>query len=205
MPLVALALALALVATACADDGRELRPPPPGVTAPPPPTAAPPPTAPSFAEASAVTGPDGFALRSPAVTPGEALPLVHTCDGGNVSPPLAWTDPPAGTVELALVVLDATGFVHWAVAGIDPGAAAVAAGETPDGLVAANGIGEFDYHGPCPLTEAPEVYAFVLFALTTPSRAVPGTDGAALVAELEGAASWRSSFAVTAAGGAVAG
>lgn len=35
-----------------------------------------------------------------------AIPARHTCDGADVSPPLAWTGVPAGTKSLALVIDD---------------------------------------------------------------------------------------------------
>jgi Raf kinase inhibitor-like YbhB/YbcL family protein len=58
-----------------------------------------------------------FALRSTALTPGVPIPRRHTCDGDDVSPPLAWSDPPAGTQSLALIVDDpdapAGTWAHW--------------------------------------------------------------------------------------------
>ena len=63
---------------------------------------------------------DGFTLTSPAFEPGGTLPARFTADakGEAASPPLAWTDPPAGTKSLVLVVEDADApspepLVHW--------------------------------------------------------------------------------------------
>jgi len=63
-----------------------------------------------------------FQLRSPAFGPGGDIPVKHTCDGSDVSPPLRWTDPPDGTKGFALAVndIDSTSgiSVHWLFYGI---------------------------------------------------------------------------------------
>lgn len=63
-----------------------------------------------------------FTLRSPAFANGQTIPPRHTADGDNISPPLEWSDAPAGTRSYALIVEDPdapgeTGetFLHWAV------------------------------------------------------------------------------------------
>jgi len=45
-------------------------------------------------------------LTSSAFARGGAIPPAYTCEGRNVSPPLAWSDAPAGTKTFALVVED---------------------------------------------------------------------------------------------------
>ena len=72
-----------------------------------------------------------FTLQAPWPS-GGTIDVRFTCDGEDVSPALSWTAPPAGTVELALVVTDddAGGFVHWAVGGIPAAAGAVSEGGT---------------------------------------------------------------------------
>lgn len=45
-------------------------------------------------------------LASPAFGNGARLPVRFTADGNGVSPPLVWSDPPAGTASLALIVED---------------------------------------------------------------------------------------------------
>ena len=48
---------------------------------------------------------------------GSQIPAKFTCSGAGISPQLAWSAPPAGTVSFALIVTDpdAPGrtFVHW--------------------------------------------------------------------------------------------
>src|SRR6188472_3496448 len=61
-------------------------------------------------------------ITSTAMTHEGTVPSRYTCDGANVSPPLAWTEVPAGTKSFALVVTDPdapdpkapkTTWVHW--------------------------------------------------------------------------------------------
>lgn len=58
-----------------------------------------------------------FTLSSPAFRNGEAIPAKYTGDGENLSPPLAWTDPPSGTRSFALITEDPDApsgtFRHW--------------------------------------------------------------------------------------------
>ncbi len=74
----------------------------PGDHPPPPPREgeqAPQPAAPApKVEAS------GFTLTSPAVGVDGKLPAEYTCDGASISPPLAWTKPPAGTKSFAVTM-----------------------------------------------------------------------------------------------------
>jgi len=57
------------------------------------------------------------------------MPLRHTCDGRNLSPPLAWGEPPPGTRSLVLIVDDPDApdpaaprmtWVHWLLYNIPP-------------------------------------------------------------------------------------
>ena len=45
-------------------------------------------------------------LTSPAFAPNGAIPKQYTCQGAEISVPLAWQDLPAGTKSLALIVDD---------------------------------------------------------------------------------------------------
>jgi len=50
--------------------------------------------------------PDVLALQSHAFKDGGSIPARYTADGEKISPPLLWTDVPAGTAGLALIVED---------------------------------------------------------------------------------------------------
>src|SRR5574337_758256 len=56
-------------------------------------------------------------LTTTAFSPGGAIPKKFTCDGPDVSPALAWTDPPADTQSFALIMDDPDApvgtWVHW--------------------------------------------------------------------------------------------
>ena len=45
-------------------------------------------------------------LTSPAFKSGAAIPARHTCQGADVSPPLAWAGVPPSTKSLVLIVDD---------------------------------------------------------------------------------------------------
>ncbi|CAN5708401.1 hypothetical protein BH18ACT2_BH18ACT2_09660 [soil metagenome] len=137
---------------------------PPTVSTVPPATAA---TSPSL-PATPTTEPGAFGLQAPWTT-GGAIDARFTCDGAGLSPTLFWTAPPAGTVELALVVsdADAQGFVHWAAVGIPPTAGEVGEGATITGaLEGVNDFGAPGWDGPCPPAPGEtHTYRFALYAL----------------------------------------
>jgi len=186
--LVVLALAVAGCDTG---DGRTLRSPPPGATAPPLATSS------TSSSVPAVIGPpvgseeaSALALTSPVVLGGQAIPARYTCDGEHVSPPLAWTGVPGGTVELALTVRDpdaADGdFVHWVVTGLDPALTGIGEGAVPEGAVEArNDTSEFGWFGPCPPPGETHRYVFTLFALSAPSGVGTTAGATEAIAALE--------------------
>src|SRR4051812_37345166 len=81
--------------------------------------------------------PKTIVVRSPALTEGAVMPAPFTCDGVNVSPPVAWTRMPQGTKSVALMMEDpdAAGgeFVHWSVYNVPPIGVGIAAGQLPLG------------------------------------------------------------------------
>jgi len=99
---------------------------------------------------------------------GAEIPVRHTCDDVDVSPALTWTNVPAGSTELAITVtdLDAAGFVHWIVYGIDPAATALAEGTLPENTYQwVNDFGVEGYGGPCPPAGQDHRYIFTVHAL----------------------------------------
>jgi Raf kinase inhibitor-like YbhB/YbcL family protein len=114
---------------------------------------------------------DDMDITSPAFRNGERVPQQYTCEGPNVSPPLEFSNIPAGAESLVLMVEDpdapAQPWVHWLVFNIPPDAAgfgedAIAPGST-QGLCNGN---TFGYEGPCP-PEIEHQYLFRLYALDT--------------------------------------
>jgi Raf kinase inhibitor-like YbhB/YbcL family protein len=110
-----------------------------------------------------------FDLASAAFRAGQPIPVQHTCDGANQSPPLAWGDPPSGTKSFALVLddIDAPGgtFRHWGVFDIPASAHSIGGGGQV-GTEATNDFGKVGYGGPCPPKGGgPHHYRFKLYAL----------------------------------------
>ena len=133
---------------------------------------------------------DEFTLASSVFEDGEAIPSRHTCEGSDVSPPLAWTAPPDATTSVALVVddPDAPGgtFTHWLAWGIDPDAGALAEGEGAP-VEGRNDFGSSGYRGPCPPPgHGPHRYSFRLHALDGELDLQPGAEKAELERALEG-------------------
>ncbi|HSD29014.1 MAG TPA: YbhB/YbcL family Raf kinase inhibitor-like protein, partial [Vicinamibacteria bacterium] len=76
-------------------------------------------------------------LRSPAFAPNGEIPTRYTCEGEDLSPPLAWSGVPKGAKSLALVVDDPDApdprapkrvWVHWVLLGIPPSVSALEEG-----------------------------------------------------------------------------
>ena len=114
-------------------------------------------------------------LASSAFAEGGAIPRQYTCEGRDVSPPLAWSGVPPGAKSLALIVDDPDApdpaapkmtWVHWVLVDIPPGAGGIGEGAgTPagakDGL---NDWGRAGWGGPWPPIGRPR-YFFKLYAL----------------------------------------
>src|SRR6266700_1719816 len=63
-------------------------------------------------------------LRSSGFRAGGVIPVRYTCEGDDISPEFSWTEIPAGTKSLALILHDpdapkAGGFTHWVIYDID--------------------------------------------------------------------------------------
>jgi Raf kinase inhibitor-like YbhB/YbcL family protein len=116
-------------------------------------------------------------LTSPAFADGEPIPIEHTCDGDDVSPPLAWTEPAEGAVALALCLDDPDAgrypFTHWLAWGLPAAAGALAEGEAAP-AEGRNDFGGPGYRGPCPPPGKPHRYVFTLYALDAEPELGPG-------------------------------
>ncbi len=127
-------------------------------------------------------------LRSSAFTDGGAIPVRHSCDGEDVSPPLAWDGVPEDAVALALVVddPDAGGFVHWVLADIPGEQRELPEGEG-DGIGAPGrtGFGREGWAGPCP-PSGEHRYVFTLYALSEATDLGAGATAEQLRAAIEG-------------------
>ncbi|HKK05825.1 MAG TPA: YbhB/YbcL family Raf kinase inhibitor-like protein [Gammaproteobacteria bacterium] len=103
-------------------------------------------------------------LRSDAFEHQQAIPTRYSCDGENISPPLAWTGVPPDARSLVLIVDDPDApdpaaprmtWVHWVLYNLPPDAThlpeAVTPTELPNGTrEGKNNWGRTGYGGPCP-------------------------------------------------------
>ena len=128
-------------------------------------------------------------LTSPAFADGEPIPERHTCDGDDVSPPLAWTEPPAGTVGVALCVDDPDAgrypFTHWLAWGLPAAAGGLGEGEAAP-REGRNDFGAPGYRGPCPPPGRPHRYVFRLYALDSEPDLGPSDRRLSFDSALEG-------------------
>ncbi|HKK27220.1 MAG TPA: YbhB/YbcL family Raf kinase inhibitor-like protein [Gemmatimonadota bacterium] len=134
-------------------------------------------------------------VSSPAFGEGESMPSRFTCDGENVSPPLAWRGVPDGAAALAVIVDDpdapAGTWVHWVLYGLDPGTS-----ELPEGVPARdtvlggarqgrNDFEDIGYGGPCPPGGQEHRYRFEVYALDAVPGLAPGATKADLLEAME--------------------
>jgi Raf kinase inhibitor-like YbhB/YbcL family protein len=103
-------------------------------------------------------------LRSGAFDDGREIPRKYSCEGENISPPLAWQTLPPGTESLVLIVDDPDApdpaaprmvWDHWVLYNLPPTLGALAEGvgfaDLPSGCgEGLNSWGRTGYGGPCP-------------------------------------------------------
>jgi Raf kinase inhibitor-like YbhB/YbcL family protein len=140
-----------------------------------------------------------LAITSTAFAPNAAIPSLYTCEGKDISPPLAWSNVPAGTKSLALIVDDPDApdpaapkmtWVHWVLYNIPPTASglpeAVKSTELPAGTH--EGVNDWrrtGYGGPCPPIGRHR-YFHKLFALDTALPELKRADKSALEKAMQG-------------------
>jgi Raf kinase inhibitor-like YbhB/YbcL family protein len=103
-------------------------------------------------------------LTSPAFKQGGQIPSKYTCEGDDISPPLAWDGVPKGTKSLVLIIDDPDApdpkapqlvWVHWVVYNISPDTKSLPENASKAGLPQGTALGLNDfkttkYGGPCP-------------------------------------------------------
>lgn len=167
---------LALLASACSDDGRDLAAPSAWqttTTRPPPPTSA----------LNQEVGASGLVLTSPQFEPGGEFPIEATCEGANIFPELTWNEVPTEAVELAVTLSDQTNpeepLLLWLMAGIEPTNLGLTSGTMPVGAFETlNDYGNPGFGTPCiPSTDTGRDLQFRLHVLPQPSGIGPGDPG----------------------------
>ena len=138
-------------------------------------------------------------IESSAFRDGGEIPARYTCEGPDVSPPLAWSGVPVGARTLALDVDDPDApdpqapkrtWVHWVLYDIPSDASGLAEAVSADALPAGTRGGLNDwkrtgYGGPCPPIGRHR-YFFKLYALDSALPALKGPTKADLEKAMEG-------------------
>ena len=118
-------------------------------------------------------------ITSSAFSHNENIPSVYSCDGRDISPPLAWQNIPPTAKSLALIVDDPDApdpaapkmtWVHWVLYNMPVGSPGLEEGISPAALPAGamEGINDWrrtGYGGPCPPIGRHR-YLFKLYALS---------------------------------------
>jgi Raf kinase inhibitor-like YbhB/YbcL family protein len=121
-----------------------------------------------------------FKLVSSAFTEGGGIPTRFTCEGEDTSPPLAWSDAPAGTRSFAIIVDDPDApdpaapkmtYVHWVTYNIPATVTELAEGAGKGAMPTGSNAGlndwkKAEFGGPCPPIGTHR-YFFKLSALDT--------------------------------------
>jgi Raf kinase inhibitor-like YbhB/YbcL family protein len=109
-------------------------------------------------------------MTSKDFTHNQPIPPIHTCDGKDLSPQLAWSGVPEGTKSLAISCIDPDApmgdYIHWLIYNIPATASEIPqGGPLPAGAQEVlNDFGKKAYGGPCP-PSGTHRYFFVLYAL----------------------------------------
>ncbi len=103
------------------------------------------------------------------------IPPKFTCDAGDVSPALAWAEPPRESRSFALIVDDPDApsktWVHWVLYNLPAGTRTLPEGMVKDATLpngsrqGRNDHGTIGYSGPCPPHGPTHHYFFKLYAL----------------------------------------
>jgi Raf kinase inhibitor-like YbhB/YbcL family protein len=121
-------------------------------------------------------------LTTMAFETGGRIPVRYTCDGEDLSPPLAWSGIPKGTAGFVLIMDDPDAppgtWVHWVLFDLPsdtkqlaeglPKTETVEGGGTHGACWGVSSYSRVGYHGPCPPPGSPHRYFFRLYALDAP-------------------------------------
>jgi hypothetical protein len=113
-------------------------------------------------------------VTSTAFTDSSMIPKQYTCEGKDMSPPIAWSGAPANTKSLALIMDDPDApngtWTHWVVWNIPPSITSLDEGLAKNATVAGvkqgqNSWPKTGYGGPCPPPGKAHRYYFTVYAL----------------------------------------
>lgn len=173
----------------------------------------------TLASLSSTAGAQVFSLTSADINANQSIGQPHAyngfgCTGGNISPALSWSDVPAGTKSLAVMVHDpdaatgGAGFWHWVVVNLPPKVTGIVTGagsadgqKLPEGArQIATDFGSPAWGGPCPpVGDKGHRYQFTVYALKVeklelPPNATASLTGFMVNANAIGKASFMASY-----------
>ncbi|MCX8108254.1 MAG: YbhB/YbcL family Raf kinase inhibitor-like protein [Verrucomicrobiae bacterium] len=134
-------------------------------------------------------------VTSTAFTEGGMIPKQYTCDGKDVSPPLAWEGVPVGAKTIAVICDDPDApvgtWVHWVLFNLP-----ATVKELPENVPTTknlpngakqgvNDFGRIGYGGPCP-PGGTHRYYFKIYALDCELKLEAGATKAQLLKAMEG-------------------
>lgn len=135
-------------------------------------------------------------VSSSAFQEGAKIPAKYTCEGQDISPPLRWSEPPAGTQSLALITDDPDApsgvFTHWGLFNLPAETTELAEAvpteaELPSGArQGKTDFGRVGYGGPCPPPGRPHRYQFTIYALDQTLGLKAGATKVELLSAMEG-------------------
>ncbi len=130
-------------------------------------------------------------LSSSAFENNHPINKKYTCEGNDVSPPLAIEGVPELAKSLVLVVDDPdapTGtWDHWVVWNISPLTREIEEGRVPtDAVLGTNSFGKVEWGGPCPPPGRPHRYIFKLCGLNCTLGLAPGATKAEIERAMNG-------------------
>jgi hypothetical protein len=119
-------------------------------------------------------------VTSSAFQQGGSIPAKYTCEGQDISPPLAWSGAPSSAKTIAMIVDDPDApdpakpqrvYVHWVVYNIPAATNSLSENASKSGMPKGavqgkNDFGNAGYGGPCPPIGRHR-YFFKLYALDT--------------------------------------
>ena len=134
-------------------------------------------------------------VKSTAFEEGGMIPKPYTCDGTDISPPLAWTGIPEATKSIALICDDPDAprgtWVHWVLFNLPPDTKNLPENIPPQKRLengAIHGINDFrkiGYGGPSPPSGTHRYY-FKVYALDTEIDLKPGITKKKLLKTMKG-------------------
>jgi Raf kinase inhibitor-like YbhB/YbcL family protein len=135
-------------------------------------------------------------LSSTAFADGQPIPVKYTADSLDISPPLAWTNAPAGIKSFALIADDPDApsgdWTHWVIYDLPPTTARLAEDQPKLAQFkngAKQGLNDFkktSYNGPAPPPGKAHRYVFKLYALDKMTGLAPNAAKADLLKAMDG-------------------